>query len=452
MIIYVNPMWSVQTINSDSNYVFLSSVITKFNEKYPEYSFLMPFPASKGFRYYDDGFFKLPNILRIPHNIPQGKKQNNIHFDTFFIKKIYDTYGPYLIWNQIPELAPQLKYFMANFHMVPTVINQHHYILHESLPYPLEPNLHFVFMQLCGDYCADVNLFNSDHCWNMTLDNIREYLPSLEKKISEKRKVLKFGFFDKNYKYKNTEKYEKFTFIFNHRFQDYKNWRTTFEIFDQLYAEKHEFNVLVTKAGGDRINIINEKPYVMVKDLPTKQLYLDEIPKCHANTFNSQHETFCISILESMFYGLSTIVPNRTTMPELLGKDNWQLFNTENEQKEKLIHLINNKDVNEKYGKQNQERAKTFNVDDYVDKLHELFQSQIRKTVFTGMKDHNKQGFLKVINNRSELELHDVEKMIRDCGLSKTQSMPMFKANLALYELGYRQKFNKNKAFWLKMK
>ena len=81
MIIFVNPMWSVQTINSDSNYVFLSSVITKFNEKYPEYSFLMPFPASKGFRYYDDGFFKLPNILRIPQNIPQGKKQNNIHFD-----------------------------------------------------------------------------------------------------------------------------------------------------------------------------------------------------------------------------------------------------------------------------------------------------------------------------------------------------------------------------------
>ena len=68
------------------------------------------------------------------------------------------------------------------------------------------------------------------------------------------------------------------------------------------------------------------------------------------------------------------------------------------------------------------------------------------------MKNHNKQGFLKVINNRNELELHDVEKMIRDCGLSKTQSMPMFKANLALYELGYRQKFNKNKAFWLKIK
>jgi hypothetical protein len=137
-------------------------------------------------------------------------------------------------------------------------------------------------------------------------------------------------------------------------------------------------------------------------------------------------------------------------MPELLGKDNWQLFNSENEQKEKLIHLIKNKDVNKNYGYKNQERAKMFNVDDYVDKLHELFSSLIRKGVFTGMKEHNKQGFLKVINNREQLELHDVEKMIRDCGLSKTQSMPMFKANLALYELGYIQKFYKNKAFWQK--
>ena len=84
---------------------------------------------------------------------------------------------------------------------------------------------------------------------------------------------------------------------------------------------------MVTKAGGDRINTINEKPYVMIKDLPTKQQYYDEIQQCHCNTLNSQHETFCISILESMYFGLSTIVPNRTTMPELLGKDNWQIFN-----------------------------------------------------------------------------------------------------------------------------
>jgi len=450
MIIFVNPMWSVQTINSDSNYVFLSEVITKFNEKYPDYSFIMPFPASTGFRYYDDGFFKLPNILRIPLNIPQGKKQNNIHFDTFFIKKIYDHFGPYLIWNQVPELAPQLKYFTSNYHMVPTLINQHHYIIHKSLPYPLENNLHFVYMQLVGDNVADLNLFNSDHCWNMTLDNIREYIPNMEKTISEKRKILRFGFFDKNYKYKKRPKFDKFTFLFNHRFQDYKNWRTTFEIFDQLYKEKYDFNVLVTKAGGDRINTINEKPYVMIKDLPTKQQYYDEIQQCHCNTFNSQHETFCISILESMYFGLSTIVPNRTTMPELLGKDSWQIFNTENEQKEKLIYLLKNKDINDDYGKKNNKRAKTFNVDDYVDELHNIFDKSIRKDVFSHLKDHNKENMLKLLGKGKEFYVEDLNRMVPKMGLGK-QSMPLYKFNLALYELGYRQKFHRNKSLWKKV-
>ena len=62
MIIFVNPMWSVQTINSDSNYVFLSEVIKKFHVKYPDYYFVMPFPTTTGFKYYNDDFFQLSNV------------------------------------------------------------------------------------------------------------------------------------------------------------------------------------------------------------------------------------------------------------------------------------------------------------------------------------------------------------------------------------------------------
>ena len=449
MIIFVNPMWSVQTINSDSNYVYLSSVIRKFAEKYPKYKFLMPFPVSTGFKYYDDGFFKLPNILRIPQNIPQGKKQNNIHFDTFFIKKVYEEFGPYLIWNQIPEVAPQLKFFTSNYHFVPCVINQHHYIIHKSLPYPLEQNLHFVYMQLIGDQLADVNLFNSDHCWNMTLDNIREYMPNFEKTIDDKKQILKFGFFDQLYEYKNN-KYDKFTFVYNHRFQDYKNWRDTFAIFDQLFDEGYEFQVLVTKAGGDRINKINEKPYVIIKDLPTTKQYHEELQKCHCNTFNSQHETFCISILESMYYGLSTIVPNATTMPELLGKDNWQIFKDTNEQKEKLIYLIKNKDKNEEIAKQNIIQANKFNMNDYVDELESVFKNLIKKDVYLSFKDHNKEKLLKKLDGKKELYVEDLRKMAVDMNLGP-QSLPLFKFNLILQELGWEQSFNKNKSYWSKL-
>ena len=113
MIIYVNPMWSMQTINSDSNYVFLTEVIRKFIDKYPNYYFIMPFPVSTGFRYYDDGFFRSQNILRIPIKLPLGKRQNNMHFDSNFVSKIYENFGVFVVWNQIPEIAPQLKYLLS---------------------------------------------------------------------------------------------------------------------------------------------------------------------------------------------------------------------------------------------------------------------------------------------------------------------------------------------------
>ena len=74
---------------------------------------------------------------------------------------------------------------------------------------------------------------------------------------------------------------------------------------------------------------------------------------------------------------------NRTAwFTELLGKDNWQIFNTENEQKEKLIYLIKNKDKCLDYGQKGVEKAKTFNVDDYVDELHILDHQYAKMFLF----------------------------------------------------------------------
>jgi len=448
MIIYVNPMWSMQTINSDSNYVFLTEVIRKFIDKYPNYYFIMPFPVSTGFRYYDDGFFRSQNVLRIPIKLPQGKRQNNMHFDSNFVSKIYENFGVFVVWNQIPEIAPQLKYLLSNYQLQPSIINQHHYIIHKTLPYPIQTDLHFIYMHLIGDHLANVNVFNSEYCWKMTLDNIREYLPNLEDSISKKKLILKFGFFDDTYKMGNVEKYDKFTFLFNHRFQSYKNWRTTFELFDELHKE-YDFQVLVTKAGGDKINVINGKPYVIIKDLPTRKQYFEEIQKCHCNTFNSQHETFCISLLDSMHFGLSVMVPNKTTMPELLGKDNWQIFNSVEEQKEKIIQLIKNKDLLEKHGQANIKQANQFNVTDYVEELKKVFDKEMPTHLFDSMREHNQENLIKKIGNKKELKPEELKKMRSEMNLA-SQSMPLFKMNVILHNLGWEQIIKDNSSFWIK--
>ena len=63
------------------------------------------------------------------------------------------------------------------------------------------------------------------------------------------------------------------------------------------------FVFVVTKAGGDRINMINEKAaYVMIKDLQTKQQYYDEVFKDVIVMFNSQHETCVYQSLKVCFW------------------------------------------------------------------------------------------------------------------------------------------------------
>jgi len=57
---------------------------------------------------------------------------------------------------------------------------------------------------------------------------------------------------------------------------------------------------------------------------------------------------------------------------------------------------------------------------------------------------------LKLLGKGKEFYVEDLNRMVPKMGLGK-QSMPLYKFNLALYELGYRQKFHRNKSLWKKV-
>ena len=181
--------------------------------------------------------------------------------------------------------------------------------------------------------------------------------------------------------------FDKFTFCYNHRLQAYKNWETTFEIFDELY-KKHDFDVAVCPVGTSNIEKVNKRPYTTIYDCKTEKEYYDVLKKCHANTFNSQYETFCISIFESMMLGLATIVPNTTTMPELLGKESWQLFNNIEEQKQKLSDLLTTPNMAYVCGNKNINTSRAYNIVDYCTSLENIFRGQMTKVnYYESLKD-----------------------------------------------------------------
>ena len=446
MVLLVNPMWSVENLNKDSNYVHIKKVLERFTELYPEYFFILPFPI-KHFKYNEDGLFDNPNIIRVPYKIPLSKKINNITFDGEWYKDVVEKYNISMVYNQIPEVTGQLKCVDTHFTSNIIVINQHHYIYHDSLPYPLKNQMQYVYWQLLGDVLADENIYNSEYTWHMVQDNINKYMPDFKNKI--KGKVIYMGLYNEKDINNNQQKFDKFTFVYNHRLQQYKNWETTFDVFDDLYKD-YDFDVAICPVGTSNLIPVNKKPYTKIYEVPTQKHYYDVLAKCHVNTFNSQYETFCISMFESMMLGLAICVPNKTTMPELLGKHNYQMFNNVEEQKTKLKQMLDNRGLIEDLSINNQKKAKTFNIDSYCNNLHSIFTEQINKNNFyKSMKDKNKEKLNKFLDKFKIIKANDLKKIRRHINLSN-QSVPNHRLVNIMHHAGYEQIIKKDEVVYAK--
>ena len=79
---------------------------------------------------------------------------------------------------------------------------------------------------------SDENIFNSKYTMWMVKDNVSKYMPDFKDKL--KGTVVPFGLYNSQDVVKN-KKFDKFTFVYNHRLQAYKNWETTFEIFIAIH-------------------------------------------------------------------------------------------------------------------------------------------------------------------------------------------------------------------------
>ena len=445
MVILVNPMWSVEHLNKDSNYVHIKKVLERFTQLYPNYYFIIPFPI-KHFKYYEDGFFENPNIVRVPYKIPLSKKINNITFDGEWYKDIVEKYNISMVYNQIPEVTGQLKCIDTHFTSNIIVINQHHYIYHDSLPYPLKNQMQYVYWQILGDVLADENIYNSEYTWQMVQDNIDKYMPNFKDKISGK--VFYMGLFNEK-DITNNDKFDKFTFVYNHRLQQYKNWETTFDLFDELY-KSYDFEVAICPVGTSNLVAVNKKPYTKIYEVPTQKDYYDVLSRCHVNTYNSQYETFCISIFESMMQGLAVCVPNKTTMPELLGKNNWQMFENTEEQKNKLSQLLDNRGLLEDLSKYNQMQIAALDIDNYCNNLKSVFEEQINKNnFFLSMKEKNREKLNKFLSKFTIIKANDLKKIRRHINLSN-QSVPNHRLVNIMHHAGYEQKIKKDDIIYMK--
>ena len=339
LTILIYPMLSIDYLNADSNYIIIKQLVNELI-KTNRYNFILIINSLKN--YVQDDLNKQVKIIRMP--MPGSKKQQVINFNANIFKKIYNKYAIDIIWNNVVEQGHNFRYFedtLLDTQRV-KVFNYHHYVKHRSLEKLTAylPCTHIRFAQLVGSLGADINYFHTQYCYKMLEEEAEDmFLPKVIDKIKEKSIVSLGGYANH---IPSTDKYEKFTFIYNHRLDGYKNWKITFNQFDKLWDKGLKFQVILTAGDKDNINTIVKKPYAIVKSFTKHEDYIRELSKCHANTINSRHETYCISIAESIMNDQVVILPNRLTFPELTGKDYKYLFEDEDEQFDMLFRIIQN--------------------------------------------------------------------------------------------------------------
>lgn len=463
MIILINPMWSIpEKVNFDSNYVHHSIIAQELAKNHPDWLFMWLWSSSDNFRYFNDGLFDNPQMIRIPYNAPTAKMEAAVHFDAVFWRKALHTFDREsipadIIWNNVIEIGHLIKHCLNTYHdkSRPTVVNSHHFVVHPTLPTNLEAIDHIRWAQVLSFFGVDYNIFNSAYCRKMLFDNVNELLnPDFIESHMKPSEILHMSLVDgERYKKLKQPKFEQMSFIYNHRLEGYKNWQTTFKIFEQLYSESPTFKVYVTGVDSKNLNAVSHYPFVVfATNLADHDEYLKLVSKCHINTLNSQHETFCISAVESMAMGNILVAPNAITFPELVPKGYRYLFDSTDGQREILRSLI--KHYPEAVGASLADSTlKRFAVKVYAAKLGSLFEKLLAdKNILDKSK---KADELRKLGTKlpDKITLSDAAKAIAAAtNWSFSQVLTSVRVKRVMNDLGYAAKWNGSRLFFEKVK
>lgn len=432
--VFIYPMLSIDRINGDSNYVIIKKIVENILEKTDDYNFLLLLDKN---RQYIHDLVKHQNIKILFAPFVRSKKRQVIHFNTNILWKIYTTYPIDIIWNNVVEQGHNFKYFDDGLELdyKPKVFNYHHWVIHRSLELATyyKPMTNVLYQQIMGSLGADLNYFQTQYCQDMLLEEARDILHPKKVEEIKAKSVVKLGGYSNVIK--SEKKHSLPTFIYNHRLAGYKNWKYTFELFDELNKD-YDFRVYLASADKNNTSNLNDKPYISIKQLPTHDAYIKELSMCHYNTLNSEYETYCLAIAESIMNNQVVIVPKGLTFTELLPDDYPYFFSTKREQSEILKHLLEN-DIREY--KYKPSTIKRLTLDNHVNNIMEMFSGLMSKEldVITNMRDPEKRDkIIKGVEGKDRMTTYDINQIIRKVGLGN-QAMCNQKVKMMMGNMGW---------------
>jgi glycosyltransferase involved in cell wall biosynthesis len=454
-IVAVFPFWSqANAMNWDSNFQYLRTLLPKMSELLPEWLWLFAWPQqSKGagtWTYYNDGGgFFTDRIVPYPWPYDTAVRTGAIGFDPDRFKELDLRMAPTVYWLHQVETGLFMKggYRQSfNESARPRIVCGHHFVIHKSLPYPLEGMLPRMWLQLGGAMAADVNVFNSQHCQNMLNETASDWLsPEAHNIIKGKEEMLRFGLLSYETDIPIADGPGKPVIVYNHRFEAYKNVEDTCVTLKELRAQGLDFEVWITqtRAQGDR-----DFPFDRSVGAPSRDAYLRNIAVPGINTSNSMHETFGISMLESIALGQLPVAPRAVTFPELVPPDYPYLFKTRGDQVAILRHIISRwpQDYVEWSPKLRKWAAENYSLQVYAERYAALLVKQANSWKDTNVKERtttNIMSFLKRLP-KGAYPLHRVSNEMRSYSKLGEQAMTDRRALREILQQGGKVRYVKN--------
>lgn len=436
-IVAVVPFWSQSdNLNADSNYVYLKVVLPEMERQTEDTLFFVFFPNP---RYGSDRWVYKPDGLQTDrirfYSWPYETAMHSsvVGFDSNRYGQFDKGFGPGIYWLHQVEMGAFLQGgYDRVYHSVgrPTLIAQHHYIIHKSLPYPYYALFPRQWYQIGGSIASDQIVYNSKHAKHMADEAFADYLndKSLQG-LNEKSQVLPFGLLTGDEpRAPLADGTTPPAILYNHRFENYKQPRKTFEVLNEL-REKYQFKIYATQTigqdtGGNKFLSIDESIFEA-----KREDYLERISFPAINTMNSIHETFCISILDSLAVGHLVVLPNALTFPELVPPDYPFLFKNQGEQKEMLDNILSTwpEHYNRWHTVVIDHVRKTFNVKKYVTNYLKLMYDVEMESLSTVPKKQTQRSMDKFLANVQSgviYDSHDLRKNFKSLSGLGAQSFP----------------------------
>lgn len=346
-VVAIVPFWSQSdNMNADSSYAYLRMVVPELAQIAPGTLFIVFFPdphyGADTWRYVNDGF-QTDRIKFVPWPYDSAMRSSVLGFDPVRFKQIEEKYCPTVYWLLQPEMGAFLDGgYKGSFSIInrPTLVAQHHYVIHKSLPYPLDGLFARRWLQTGGSLCADAVIYNSDHTATMAREAFADLLsPQACADIAAKAATFKFALVADDHPRAPAiaPPDNQPVIVYNHRFEAYKLPDTTFGVLRNLRDKGHQFPIWASQTVGQ---MTADYPIDKSVYAASRQEYLAGICVPGINTLNSVHETFCIAALDSIAIGQLLVAPDAVTFPELVPPNYPFLFKTVAEQEQILEHIL----------------------------------------------------------------------------------------------------------------